>query len=225
MSHFGRNIKKLRRLKSMSQTELADLIGLKRGALGAYEEGRSEPKVETIIHTANYFSIPIDGLLTRELSINELLNFNTDLTTDESQLRKVYPKIPFITKSNYSDYLAYYNKDNFISKMPYMEWPVDDSSKTYRFYEITDLEMSNNQGGLYPKDIILLEKLNLDHLVHSAKALVLYDDLKFRNIQVEDDLVLLKADHPMIEDISVSISEIKEVWGLVGIYQKFRHKN
>ncbi len=222
MSHFGTNIKKLRRLKSMSQTELADLIGLKRGALGAYEEGRSEPKVETIIHTANYFSISIDGLLTRELSINELLNFNTDLTTDESQLRTTFPKIPFITKSNYTDYVKYYNKENFVSKMPYMEWPVEEASKSYRFYEITDLEMSDNKGGLYPKDIILLEKIEINDISTPIKALVLYDELRFRNLHISAEQAILKAEHPAIEDVLIQTSEIKEIWALVGVYQKFR---
>jgi transcriptional regulator with XRE-family HTH domain len=222
MSYFGINIKKLRRLKSLSQTDFADIIGLKRGALGAYEEGRSEPKIETVIQTANNFSISIDGLLTRELSINELLNFDTNLTTDETQLRKAYPKIPFINKASYSDYVQYYNKDNFISKLPYIEWPVEDTSKTYRFYEVSDLEMSNSEGGLYPKDIILLEKVELSPEFTPFKALVLYDELKFRNIGLDNNLITLKAEHPAIEDIVIDKPSIKEVWKLIGYYQKYR---
>ncbi len=104
MSFFGKNLKKIRKLKSLSQKELADSMGLKRAALGAYEEGRSEPKIDTIIRFANYIGISIDSLLQRELSVNELLNFNTELTTDESKLRKSFPKTPFITKEFVADY-------------------------------------------------------------------------------------------------------------------------
>ena len=69
MSYFGKNIRKIRSLKSLSQQAFAELFNLKRGTLGAYEEGRSEPKIETLIKIANYFSIPIDELLTTELII------------------------------------------------------------------------------------------------------------------------------------------------------------
>ena len=58
MSYFGKNIRKIRSLKSLSQQAFAELFDLKRGTLGAYEEGRSEPKLETLIKIANYFSIP-----------------------------------------------------------------------------------------------------------------------------------------------------------------------
>ena len=222
MSFFGTNIKKLRRLKSLSQTEFADLLGLKRGTLGAYEEGRSEPKIETIIITANKFSISIDGLLTRELSINELLNFDIALTTDETQLRTTYPKVPFISKALYADYIKYHKKDNFISKMPFIEWPVEDATKEYRFFEVSDLEMSNSSGGIYPKDILLFEKFDLETYESPLKALVVSDDLRFRNLNLDGDDIVLKAEHPAIEDISIAKKSINEVWRLIGVYQKFR---
>jgi len=80
MSFFGKNIRKIRSVKTLSQQAFAELFDLKRGTLGAYEEGRSEPKIETIIKIANYFSIPIDDLLTRELTVNELLKFKSSLS-------------------------------------------------------------------------------------------------------------------------------------------------
>ena len=55
MSYFGKNIRKIRSLKSLSQQAFAELFDLKRGTLGAYEEGRSEPKLETLIKIASNF--------------------------------------------------------------------------------------------------------------------------------------------------------------------------
>ena len=49
MSFFGKNIRKIRTVKSLSQQSFAEMFELKRGTLGAYEEGRSEPKIDTII--------------------------------------------------------------------------------------------------------------------------------------------------------------------------------
>ena len=88
MSFFGKNIKKIRGVKGLSQQAFADLFDLKRGTLGAYEEGRSEPKIETIIKIANYFSITIDHMLTAELTVNQLLRFNDQLTVVARRIRK-----------------------------------------------------------------------------------------------------------------------------------------
>ena len=224
MSFFGINIKKIRKLKSLSQKDFGDLFNLKRATLGAYEEGRSEPKIETIINFANYFSISIDDLLKRELSINELLKFNTDLTTDESQLRKSYPQIPIITKECISDYIKYYNKSTFIENMPFVVWPLADDKKDFRAYQIQDLEMSNNEGGLYPGDIIVLEKVDLNFEFNNQLSLIVFEDIKLRRITKESETRLkLKADHPAIEDEFLKTNNINEIWNVVGVYQKFRN--
>ena len=222
MSFFGTNIKKIRKLKSLSQMKFAELFALKRGTLGAYEEGRSEPKIETIINVANYFSIPIDDLLKRELSINELLKFNTDLTTDESKLRKAFPRIPLITKANQSDYIKYNQKVSFIENMPYIKWPIDVGDKTYRFFEVSDLEMSDSQGGLYPKDVVLFEKTELENLDQNLPVLVVYEDIKLRRLVKSGKEIHLVADHPAIETIVISNSDVKEIWVLSGLFQKYR---
>ena len=54
MSYFGKNIRKIRNVKKLSQQAFAELFELKRGTLGAYEEERSEPRIETIIKIANH---------------------------------------------------------------------------------------------------------------------------------------------------------------------------
>jgi len=225
MSFFGINLKKIRKLKSISQKEMAEIISLKRAALGAYEEGRSEPKIDTIIKFANYFSISIDDLLKRELSINELLKFNTRITTDETKLREAYPRIPIITKEIASSYLKYYDKAGFIENMPYVEWPVKKGNKEVRAFEIQDLEMSNNKGGLYPEDIIILEKALLSDYKEEILGLVVYTDLKFRTLVQQDNQVQLKASHPAIEDIRINKEDIKEFWIPIGWFQKYRELN
>lgn len=225
MSFFGKNLKKIRKLKSLSQKELADSMGLKRAALGAYEEGRSEPKIDTIIRFANYIGISIDSLLQRELSVNELLNFNTELTTDESKLRKSFPKTPFITKEFVADYLSFYAKKSFLDTLPYVQLPIKDENNEYRAYEINDLEMSNYEGGLYPEDILLVKKASLDSFVSEQPALILYEELKFRDVLYKNNKVILKAKHPVIEEQVILPESVKEIWALVGVYQKNRKLN
>ena len=70
--YFGKNIKKIRLVKKLSQSAFAEVFGIKRSSIGAYEEGRAEPKLEMIIRIAKYFSISVDSLVNSELTVNEL---------------------------------------------------------------------------------------------------------------------------------------------------------
>ncbi len=76
MSYFGRNIRKIRNAKNISQTEFAKLFNLTRASIGAYEEGRAEAKIDTIISIANYFEISIDTLLVEELTLNDIFHLS-----------------------------------------------------------------------------------------------------------------------------------------------------
>lgn len=72
MSNFGKNLKKIRQAKQISQTKLAELFNLTRASIGAYEESRAEPKIDSVIRIANYFSIPIQDLLCSEMRVSEI---------------------------------------------------------------------------------------------------------------------------------------------------------
>ncbi len=74
MSFFGKNIRKIRIAKKMTQTEFAKLFNLKRTAIGAYEEGRAEAKVDTLIKISEYFRISLDVLLKKEITVNDIFH-------------------------------------------------------------------------------------------------------------------------------------------------------
>ncbi len=76
MTYFGKNIKKIRSIQKLSQSNFAELFGLSRASIGAYEEGRAEAKLEIIIKIAKYFSITVDDLINKEITVNELYHFN-----------------------------------------------------------------------------------------------------------------------------------------------------
>lgn len=74
MSFFGTNIKKIRQVKGLSQKTFADLLDLNRGVISSYEEGRAEPKIETILKVASHFNLNLEKLLTEELQESHLAN-------------------------------------------------------------------------------------------------------------------------------------------------------
>jgi len=94
MSFFGANIKTIRQAKGLSQQAFADLFELNRGVIGAYEEGRSEPKISTLLTVVHYFNLDLDKFLTTPLTVDDLnkpenfekfqLSFNSDLPYQEN---------------------------------------------------------------------------------------------------------------------------------------------
>lgn len=76
MSKFGKNIKKIRNVRGLTQAQLAEMIEVNRGVISSYEEGRAEPKIETIIKTAEIFQLSIDLLLKNSVTVNQLSGFS-----------------------------------------------------------------------------------------------------------------------------------------------------
>ena len=75
MSFIGKNIKKIRTVKGLNQTDFGKMFNLTRGSIGSYEEGRAEPKIETLKEIAKKFSITLDSIITTELTVNQLSGF------------------------------------------------------------------------------------------------------------------------------------------------------
>ncbi|WP_417444441.1 helix-turn-helix domain-containing protein [Joostella sp.] len=217
MSLFGKNIRKIRSLKSMSQHAFADLFDLKRGTLGAYEEGRSEPKIDTIIKIANYFSIPIDHLLTKELTVNELLKFRGGVERYNTEISNqlFFKRIPCIPSERIKEYSENFNNTDYIENIPYVLLPITEGSEM-RSFIINNLEMSKNNKGFYPKDVVIGSKVdNLSpEIIQDGKLYitVLKEEVIFRRIFISNTKITLRADHPGVEDIILKLTDIKELW-------------
>jgi transcriptional regulator with XRE-family HTH domain len=85
-SILAKNIKKLRAFKNVNQTEFARLFDTKRSSIGAYEEGRAEPKLETLIKIVDYFKLSLDDLVKKELTINQITKFDKNFEMHTNQL-------------------------------------------------------------------------------------------------------------------------------------------
>jgi transcriptional regulator with XRE-family HTH domain len=96
-SILSKNIKKLRLFKRLNQTEFADLFELTRASIGAYEEGRAEPKLVTLMKIASHFKLTIDELIRKELTVNQIARFKEP---DQNQLEiaDLHAKIDLISR-------------------------------------------------------------------------------------------------------------------------------
>ncbi len=63
MIYFGTRLKKLRKVKNLTQQELANKVDLVKSSISAYEKGLKYPSVEVLIKLCNCFNVSADYLL------------------------------------------------------------------------------------------------------------------------------------------------------------------
>ncbi len=61
--NFNARLKQLRQKHKLTQSELAEILGLKPTAISNYESERNEPSIEKLIVLSQYFEVSCDYLL------------------------------------------------------------------------------------------------------------------------------------------------------------------
>ena len=221
MSFFGKNIKKIRGVRGLSQQAFAEIFSLKRAALGAYEEGRSEPKIDTVIRVANYFSISIDDILTKEITVNQLLSFNGGITTDVNQLVKAgFTDVPFVNVLNSKMFIADFKTSQSYSSLPTIRIPVETNFHLLAF-TVQDLFMVSNEEGLFPNDVVVGESIVSKNLVQGDVVVALVnDELYIRRYDTSDTGYNLLADHVNIPPISIPYEVTVHFWKVSYVFLK-----
>ncbi|MGM5631033.1 helix-turn-helix transcriptional regulator [Apibacter raozihei] len=165
MSKIGRNIKKIRGVKGLSQQAFADLFKLTRGNISSYEELRAEPKIEIVVNIAKYFGIPLDDFILRDLSVNELLHFDSSLVIDMEMLKRKdkFVEIPYISSANFSEFIQNFNESDFLEKLPMMCIPNDSP------FDLLAIEIDNSYNlpekfAYKNGDILILESVSKENI-------------------------------------------------------------
>ena len=230
MSYIGKNIRKIRTVKKISQADFAEMFGLGRPSVGAYEEGRAEPKLDTILKIAHHFGLSIDVLLTKELTVNELYKFDifkADKTQQKGKKRAVVDKdespedTPLIRKEAYLEYIVNYRNKDYINDLPSVRLP-DAQHKKSRAFEVTDSAMEFNEKGLLPGDILSCsavdpenpKKLGVDRVF----VVVTAKDIYTRRLVAKRHTLDFKADNPSFDALSFSPDDLLELWQVDGFY-------
>ncbi len=109
---MSNRIKELRKVKGLSQKELANLIGVSVSAIGMYEQLRRQPDNKTLLKLAKVFDVSIDYLImasnnagrfniekiasdvANDIMGNDALMFNSSFYTDDeiTQLKEITKK-------------------------------------------------------------------------------------------------------------------------------------
>jgi len=233
LSFIGKNIQKIRQAKKISQASFATLFDLSRPSIGAWEEGRSEPKIETIIQIANYFRISIDALLTRELTVSEIYSFGLlnkklnkahQLVDPKGRSLKT-PPISLIQIDNYLNYIVNHESSDFIQNLPEISVPIDKNGKQYRAMEMNGSEMEYHQQGIHHGDILIGEKVSLESLfekVGKVVTIVHKKSLTTRRLKaVSSKNVILFSDDANYPEMKIPIDECFEAWAILSVYSSY----
>ncbi|MCK5372179.1 MAG: helix-turn-helix transcriptional regulator, partial [Cyclobacteriaceae bacterium] len=82
MSLISDNLKFLRKKISLTQEQMAQQIGIKRSLLGAYEEGRADPRISNLLKFAEIFNLSVDQLIGTDLAVKN------SSVTDEGNIQQ-----------------------------------------------------------------------------------------------------------------------------------------
>lgn len=86
MQPIGKNIKKIREEKSLTQQAIADLIAMHRSNYSRVETGDRDLSIEAIGKIAKFFNMSIDDLVNFEGEIPNEVTFEDKNTIEQMQL-------------------------------------------------------------------------------------------------------------------------------------------
>lgn len=221
MSILGDNIRRLRKEKGMTQTEFAERIGAKRAVVGAYEEGRAEPRLQTLQAISAFFGVSIDAMLGQDVNAE-----NTRQTDIRGNNLRILPialqadadteSIPLVPVKASAGYASGYGDVDFIRQLPQFQMPFPELSRgrTCRIFQIRGDSMLPVPAGAY----VLAEYVQDWSSVkdYTCCIIVTRDDgvvyKRVVNCLEEKSELLLISDNKEYAPYSVSATQVVEVW-------------
>ena len=111
---FGENLRMLRMSAGLSQTELAEAIGVSQVAVSGWETGKKEPNFETCEAIADYFNVPLSSVIvTRDPSTTDLAYLVADSLHSNPKLALLFDRARLL---NDADLDVVFSVVNAISK-------------------------------------------------------------------------------------------------------------
>lgn len=226
------NLKFWRRELSLTQAQMAEKLGIKRSLVGAYEEGRAEPKLTTLVNMARLFGITLDALVTTDFSkkskakaaaVRHLEPVSTPepprpannlrvlaLTVDREQNEN----IELVPLKASAGYLNGYADPEFIEELPKFRLPMLGSGGTYRAFEIAGDSMLPIASGTvivgrYVDDWLTL-KDGTPCIVVSAKEGIVFKRV-FNRLKNAATLTL-HSDNPVYSPYDIDVEDVVEIW-------------
>jgi transcriptional regulator with XRE-family HTH domain len=222
MSLISHNLKYLRKQTALTQEQMATELGIKRSLLGAYEEGRADPRISNLIRFAEIFSLSVDQLVKTDLSKGaaratqpEKGGAGDDLRilsiTVDSRERE---NIEIVPQKAAAGYLNGYADPEYMQDLPKFHLPVLPTNATYRAFEISGDSMLPLRSGTivigqYVEELSLLKNGQTYVLLTREEGVVYKRVYRYAD---NADLFSLSSDNQQYSTYDVHGKDLLEVW-------------
>ena len=226
MNFIGQNIKYLRKVKGITQEQLSGKLGLNRSMIGAYEENRAEPKMQTILNLCHYFEVDINSLILSNLSKTDSSKKNIDIEGKQLRILPILINkeennelISVVPVKASAGYMNGYGDVDFIESLQKFTLPVPEISpnKTYRVFQISGDSMLPVKPGSY----IICEYVHDWYDIRNDQCYILItrdDGIVYKRVinNLKDAHLLLKSDNKEYQPYKITPDKIMEVWKALG---------
>lgn len=214
MSIIPKNIKYLRKKFGYTQETFAEALGINRPSVGAYEEGRADPRLNNLSKMAELFSVSVDELINDDLTKdNHVPKKNLKVlavTVDESEEEH----IQLVPVKAAAGYTSGYSDTEYLTDLPKFNLPVLPKSGTYRAFEINGDSMLPIVSG----SIIVGKYVEQLADISNGKTYVLVtksDGLVYKrvfNYLEERGKLFLVSDNKSYDAYELDPEDVMEIW-------------
>lgn len=215
------NIKYLRKKSGLTQEQFANEIGIKRSSVGAYEEGRAEPQLQTLNKMSDVLGVTVDDLINRDLTKEDAGN-----TRREKQKLKILSitvdnedreNIELVPQKAAAGYLNGFSDPEYIAELPKFKLPNLPSNATYRAFEIAGDSMLPLASGTiiigkYVESIRDV-KNGKTHVLVTQKEGIVYK--RVFNYLDEQGKLYLVSDNKNYSSYEIDPIDVEEIWEAV----------
>lgn len=223
MSLISDNLKYLRKKISLTQEQMAQQIGIKRSLLGAYEEGRADPRISNLLKFAEIFSLSVDQLIGENLATgNDMAPNEHSIQRAKNNLRVLSitvdnndrENIELVPQKAAAGYLNGYADPEYIEELPKFQLPMLPDNATYRAFEISGDSMLPLQSGTIVIGQFVESATNLKNgktyiLVTQDEGVVYKRVFKYAD---NPELFCFASDNRQYSTYDIEGSDIVDIW-------------
>ncbi len=236
------NLKFCRRELALTQAQIAEKLGIKRSLVGAYEEGRAEPRIATLVNMARLFGITLDQLVTTDFSKKKNTKIigslpppdpNAPATDTDDQPEPPTPaaggklrvlaftvdkdqneNIELVPQKAAAGYLNGYADREYLEVLPKFRLPMLSATGTYRAFEIAGDSMLPIASGT-----VIVGRYVEDwaSIKDGTPCIVVStrDGIVFKRVYNKlrsGSMFVLHSDNPHFSPYDVQADDVLEIW-------------
>ncbi|MEQ8361644.1 MAG: helix-turn-helix domain-containing protein [Cyclobacteriaceae bacterium] len=219
MPAINENIRFIRKQLKLTQDQFGQQLGIKRSLVGAYEEGRAEPRLELLHKMASMAGLPVDALISADLNKS---NAPTYEKKDFSRGKEVLvvsidankrDNIELVPQKAAAGYMNGYADPDYVKELPKFNLP-NLSTGTYRAFEIS----GDSMLPILPGTIIVGEYVENLSDIKNGKTYILVTSRegvvykRVFNYLSENGKLFLVSDNRQYTPFQIDGEDVLEAW-------------